>query len=114
MTIDGFYVGYMTAAGGNGMAIFVFKEGVLVGSDMGGVLFDGAYAQTTSGEYQGTVSVQVPGGVTVIQGVTAPPAGLRYDVPLSMPADFLNQPFIGITTPLGKVNVKLQKLRDLP
>lgn len=112
MSLDGFYAGYMTAAGGSGVALFILKDGILVGADMGGVQFDGSYSPGMDGDFTGTVTVKVPAGVTVIQGVTAPPAGLRYEVALRLPGDFATEPFIEITTPLGKVNARLQKLRD--
>ena len=114
MDLSGIYAGYMAAAGGQGMALFVFNSGVIAGADMGGVQFDGSYRTNDDGTFTGTVDVKIPAGVTVIQGVTAPPAGLQYQVPLSMPADFISQPYFELTTPLGRVNVRLQKLRDLP
>lgn len=113
MSINGFYTGYMSGVGGNGVALFVFRDGAIVGADMGGVQFDGQYTQNENGAYEGTVAVSVPPGVTVIQGVTAPPAGLRYEVPLSIPQDFVHSPYIEISTPLGAVNARLSKIRDL-
>lgn len=86
----------------------------MAGADMGGVLFDGTYSAAEDGGFVGSVKVKVPAGVTVIQGVTAPPAGLTYEVPLRMPANFLSEPYFEITTPLGKVNARLQKMRDIP
>lgn len=110
--IDGYYAGYMTAAAGNGMALFVFDQGSLVGADLGGVLFDGTYRQEPSGAWVGSVRVKVPPGVTVIQGVTAPPGGLAYEVGLSLPENFLESPFLELTTPLGPVTMKLVKVRE--
>ena len=112
--LDGIYAGYMAGTGGNGLALFTLMGGVLVGADMGGVIFDGAYSEDPDGGFSGSVVVKVPAGVTVIQGVTAPPQGLRYEVPLRMPTNFLAEPYFEITTPLGKINARLQKLRDLP
>ena len=113
MDIDGFYAGYMTAAGGSGVALFVLRQGVLVGADMGAVQFDGNYSLQDDGSYAGTVTVKVPPGVTVIQGVTAPPPGLSYEVPLKLSSTFTTDPYFEVITPLGKVNAKLQKLRGL-
>ena len=36
MSIDGYYAGYMTGVGGAGVAIFSFRDGIIVGADMGG------------------------------------------------------------------------------
>lgn len=113
MSINGFYAGYMTGVGGSGVAIFAFQNGVIVGADMGGVLFDGSYAPDDEGSLVGRVVVNVPEGVTVIQGVTAPAGGLRYEVDLALSPDFLTEPYIKIKTPIGSINARLQKLRDL-
>lgn len=113
MSINGFYAGYMTGVGGSGVAIFTFKDGVIVGADMGGVLFDGTYAPNEQGQLVGQVLVNVPEGVTVIQGITAPAGGLRYEVDLALSPDFLTEPYIKIKTPIGNINARLQKLRDL-
>lgn len=112
MSIDGYYAGYMTGVGGSGVAIFSFRDGIIVGADMGGVLFDGDYASNATGQFIGKVTVKVPEGVTVIQGITAPPGGLEYSVDLRLSQDFLSEPFIEISTPIGKINARLQKLRD--
>jgi hypothetical protein len=111
--VDGFYAGYMSASGGNGVALFVLRDGVLAGVDLGGVQFDGSYSKRGDGSYGGKVKVTVPAGVTIIQGVTAPPAGMTYDVDLNLPATFLTDPYFEITTPIGKVNARLQKLRGV-
>lgn len=113
MELNGFYAGYMTATGGSGVALFILKDGVLVGVDVGSVQFDGTYSLQEDGTYAGNVTVKVPSGVTVIQGVTAPPSGMNYEVPLRLPSTFLTDPYFEIVTPLGKVNVKLQRLRGL-
>ncbi|TIX89157.1 hypothetical protein [Rhizobium sp. P44RR-XXIV] len=112
MSIDGFYAGYMTAAGGSGVALFILKEGALIGVDLGGVQFDGAYDLKSDGSYGGKVKVTVPPGVTIIQGITAPPTGMAYEVDLKLSATFLTDPYFEIVTPIGKVNARLQKLRD--
>lgn len=54
--INGFYTGYFTGAAGNGVALFVMRDGVLVGVDMSGVTFDGNYkADSSSGKLVGKV-----------------------------------------------------------
>jgi hypothetical protein len=115
MIENGIYAGFMTATtGASGMALFVLSNGVLSGADLGGVTFDGDYTVNQNGDAEGSVKVQVPEGITVIQGVTAPPGGLKYEVPILLPAQSKDYPFFLISTPLGKVNVRLQKLRALP
>ena len=110
---DGFYAAYMSGSNGQGFVVFVFSAGVIVGADPLGVNFDGVYKDLEDGSLEGNVTVTVPGGGTVIQGASAGPAGFQYDVPLSFASNALEVDFIRMSTPLGPVNVRLRKLRDL-
>ena len=111
--LDGFYAGYMTADG-YGVVLFVFKGSSIVGTDAGGVRFDGTYQQRdNSGSYVGKITIDAPPNVDLIQGINSGPKGLVYEVPFTLPENFLQAPFIKIDTPFGPVNVKLEKLRDL-
>ncbi|RWM57438.1 hypothetical protein [Mesorhizobium sp.] len=111
--LDGFYVGYMSADG-YGVVLFVFKGKAIVGVDAGGVKFDGNFDQDPATKaYSGKISVDAPPNIDLIQGINTGPNGLKYEVPFTMPENFLEAPFIKITTPFGAVNVKLEKLRDL-
>lgn len=112
--LDGFYVGYMTATSGYGVVLFVFQGDVIVGVDAGGVKFDGKFVRNTeSGDYQGDICVEAPPNISLVQGISSGPSGVKYTVPFSLPSDFLSYPFIKVETPFGAVNVKLEKLRDL-
>jgi hypothetical protein len=111
--IDGYYAGYMTASAGHGMALLVFDRGTIAGADLNGVQFDGSYRQVEGGAWTGQVRVKIPPGTTVIQGYTAPPQGLSYDVPVSLPGNFLDAPYIELATPLGPVAMRLVKVREV-
>jgi hypothetical protein len=110
---DGIYSAYMTGAEGQGFAMLVFHQGIVAGTDALGTLFDGEYKEDEAGTLAGIVRVSIPGGGTVIQGASAGPAGLRYDVSIRLTQDDLEAPFIEIPTPLGAVNLKLEKVRSL-
>lgn len=110
--IDGIYAGYMTGAEVNGFATFVFLKGIISGVDPLGVMFDGTYTAHAEG-YTVSVTVKIPSGGTVIQGASAGPDGISYNVQLQFSADFAEQDFIRIDTPLGAVNLRLKKIRDL-
>ena len=111
--LNGFYAGYMSAEG-YGLALFVFKKNHIVGSDAGGVKFDGKFEMDLkSKEYVGDVEVSAPPNTDLIQGVNSGPRGLTYKVKFTMPENFLESPFIKVTTPFGAVNIRLEKLRDL-
>jgi hypothetical protein len=111
--LDGFYVGYMSSVG-YGVALFVFRDGHIVGVDAGGVKFDGTYKfDEAQNSYLGHVTIDIPPNTTVIQGQTMGTQGLKYTTNLALPANFLAEPFFQVSTPLGTVNVKMEKLRDL-
>jgi len=113
MMIDGFYVGYMSATG-YGVVLFVFSGGVIVGVDAGGVKFDGTYKQEPDTKaFEGTVKVNAPPNIDLVQGLNSGPQGLQYEVPFYLPPNFLEAPFIRVATPFGPVNIKLEKVRDL-
>jgi hypothetical protein len=112
-TIDGIYAAYMTGSDGQGFGMFVFLGGVLSGADPLGVRFDGDYAEASDGSVTGTVTVTVPPDGTVIQGVSTGSSSMTYQVPLSLGADFATVPYFSLVTPLGTVNIKLEKLKDL-
>lgn len=112
--INGFYTGYFTGAAGNGVALFVMRDGVIMGVDMSGVTFDGHYTpDDASSKLVGKVTVVIPPNATTVQGVTAGPTGITYEVDLSIPEGFMNEPYIQLKTPYGVVNVKMKKMREL-
>lgn len=111
--INGFYAGYMTGAEGTGLAVFIFSEGKITGTDLEGVLFDGLITQSETGDHVGRCTVRVPAEVQVIQGVTTGSQSLTYDTPVVIPHRFTSETNIRIDTPLGPVNLRLHFLRDL-
>jgi hypothetical protein len=111
--LDGFYVGYMTGVG-YGVVLFAFKDDFIIGVDAGGVRFDGKYSKAADLQsYVGKITVTAPANINLVQGVNTGASGLTYEVEFSMPEDFLSRPYISVSTPIGPVNVKLEKLRDL-
>lgn len=112
--LDGFYAGYMSSPTAYGFALFVFRQGAIVGVDGGGVKFDGTYATNVDGEYVGSMNVDAPPNISLIQGISTGSAGLKYSMPLILPKNFIELPFMKIETPFGPVHVRLERLRDLP
>lgn len=110
--LDGIYVAYMAGAEGNGFGMFAFRQGVIAGADPIGVMFDGAY-KCLSDSYLATVTVKVPAGGTVIQGVSSGPSGITYEVEFRLPDSFEEQEFHRVETPLGPVNIRFKRLRSL-
>jgi hypothetical protein len=111
--LDGFYVGYMSGQG-YGVVLFVFKGNSIVGVDAGGVKFDGNFEKDgETKEYRGKVTVSAPPNIELIQGIRTGDTGLKYDVSFALSENFTELPFARIDTPLGPVNIKLEKVRDL-
>lgn len=112
--IEGVYAAYMTGTEGQGFALVLFMDGIITGADPLGVLFDGWYKiSKKESSYSVSVNVKVPKGGTVIQGVTAKDSDIAYDVLLTLPRKFWELDYIPVTTPLGPINMKLKKIRDL-
>ncbi len=111
--MDGFYVAYISGTAGLGMAMFIFREGVMVGSDISGVSYDGTYVASEDGRSaQVSAVVNVPGGTTLVQGVVVPPEGESFRIERLIPL-VNDAQFFPLDTPHGPVNVRLTKLRDL-
>jgi hypothetical protein len=111
--IDGFYVAYISGTAGLGMAMFIFSKGIVVGSDVSGVSYDGTYEPTQGGSSAHIkASVVVPGSTTFVQGGVAPPEGTTFPLDVVVPLKS-SEPFFHLETPRGPVNVRLTKLRGL-
>jgi hypothetical protein len=111
--INGFYAGYFAAAAGEGVAIFVLRNGILTGVDAGGITYDGTFEEASQGEFVVEATVKIPPLVPSIIGITGGEQGTSYSIEFKLPSSFLDQPFIRIETPGGPVNMRWVKLRDL-
>lgn len=112
-SLDGFYSALFSGKAGEGSAMFILSNGLLVGADPLGVLFDGSYVADGNGGFTGRVTVKAPPNGELVQGVTTGPDGLVYDVGVEIPSDFEARPFLTLTTPIGPVNFTLKLLRTL-
>jgi len=113
--IDGIYSAKMTGSEGQGLVIFIFSKGTVIGVDLMGGQFDGSYSLSQDGTtIDVDVTVKIPPNTLVIQGASVGSAGLTYNVPVKLPSNFGELEFIKIDTPLGPVNVKFECLRALP
>lgn len=112
--LNGFYVGFISGSVDQGLAVFVFQNGVIVGADFSGTAFDGSIRdKNADGELRCSLSVSLPPNGTTVQGVETGPNGIAYEIEFLLPADFAQRSFFNVATPLGSVNVKLQKVREL-
>jgi hypothetical protein len=112
--LNGFYAGFFSGAEDNGVAVFVFRNGVVAGADFAGTTFDGKIVEKRpDGSYSGAIAIKLPAGGRTVQGVDTGPEGISYQVDFNLPVDFAERSYFFVDTPLGGVNVRLQKLRNL-
>jgi hypothetical protein len=110
--IEGIYAAYMAARAGTSVLLFVIKDSKLTGVDVGGLKYDGEVSTTKTGFHCSVVYV-IPPGAPLITG--SPPATSPQRIPLEfdLPTDFARGQTIRIETPLGPLNARFEKLRDL-
>jgi hypothetical protein len=112
--LNGFYAGFMSGSADQGLAVFVFRNGIIVGADFAGTTFDGSIREKSAdGGLTCSMRVSLPPNGTTVQGIETGPNGTSYEIEFVLPADFEQRPFFNVATPLGSVNVKLQKVREL-
>ena len=111
---DGFYSAFMTGSAGTTFAIFVFKDGILAGTDRGGGKYDGKYEVSESEEVvTGEINIILPTGSNSITGPIADSGPIRFSVQIKIPTRLDAAEYIRVETPTGPINAKLAKLRDL-
>jgi hypothetical protein len=108
------YVAYFTGVAGQSIGLFYIGDGALVGVDVGTMQYDGSYQTTPDGSLEGIVEYILPAGVSLITGAPAGTAPTKVAVKLMLPANFADGRVIMIETPLGPVNAKFEKVKDLP
>jgi hypothetical protein len=110
--MDGFYAAFMTGRAGISVLLIVIRGNVIVGVDVGGLQYDGTIEETATG-YRCSVVYVVPPGAALITGAPPPSQPVRIPVSFELTRGFADGRIVTITTPLGPVNAKFQKLRDL-
>jgi len=107
------YIAYLTGSGGQSIGLFYVGGGVIAGIDVGAMQYDGSYSTTQDGSLAGTLNYVVPAGANLITGPSAP-TPMKVPLELRLPAGFADGRVVSINTPLGPVNAKFEKLKDLP
>ena len=109
--IDGIYTVYMTGAAGQGIAMFVFKEGIIAGADMAGLTFSGTYSNK-DGKVKGEIEYSMPAQSLSITGAAFEEPSGTIKIPLDLPTDIQPCETYRIATPIGPVNSKFVKNID--
>lgn len=108
------YVAYMTGAAGQSIGLFYVGDGIIAGVDMGTMKYSGAYTTNPDGGIEGIVEYVIPAGVPIITGATTGATPARVSAPLKLPPDFNDGRVVTVDTPLGPVNAKFEKIREIP
>lgn len=113
--LDGFYAGYITGNAGVTTLLFALQRGRFVGVDVGGLKYDGVLEEKRDGSgYTLSLVYVIPPGASLITGASPPETTLKVPLSTELPLQFADGRVIGILTPLGPVNARFEKLRDLP
>jgi hypothetical protein len=89
------------------------KDGVIAGTDIAGMLYDGTFEITPDGFVLGRVKYVLPVGSSTITGLSATDEPIELISPLKLPLVFANDTVHRIETPAGPVNAKFKKVRGL-
>lgn len=109
---DGFYAIFYQGQSGPGLAQIQLVDGRIVGADTTGGLWDGEYAVNPAiGSIACKVTVRLPPGVPLATTGKPPERDEAVDMKFNLPLDFASRPFVSLNLPIGKVNVRFQKIR---
>ena len=112
--VDGIYSAYFTGVHGNSIAMFVFKDRLITGADVGGGLYEGHFDLTEDGKnIDARITFTLTIGGQSITGASAADEPVRVEVPLRLPGEINKEDTFRIETPIGPINAKFQKLRTL-
>ncbi|HMS95446.1 MAG TPA: hypothetical protein PKA03_09545 [Tabrizicola sp.] len=106
--IDGIYTAYLTGIAGQGIAMFVFKDGKISGADMSGLTFSGSF-KSDKGRIVGNISYVMPAGSVSITGASFEKASGKLDVPIDLPETLDPLETYRVNTPIGPLNAKFIK-----
>jgi len=106
--VEGIYTAYFTGAAGQGMAMFVFRDGKIAGADIAGLTFSGNY-EVKDSQLTGEVSFRMPAGSQSITGASFEQGSDNIMVPLSLPEKIDPNETYLFVTPIGPLNAKFVK-----
>lgn len=111
---EGFYNAFLAGEFGNSLAIFVFSKGRLVGADIGGGVYDGVYSTDlhsclTDVEIVFTMAT----GSRSITGEEAEAEPVKVEMKLSLPNEIDPLEVHRLETPIGAINARFEKVRDM-
>lgn len=106
--VEGIYTAYLAGAAGQGMAMFVFRDGKIAGADIAGLTFSGSY-QVNDANLIGEVRYRMPAGSVSITGASFEQSSDIIVVPLSLPEVIDPNETYRVDTPIGPLNARFVK-----
>jgi hypothetical protein len=111
MQFEGFYSFVYRGHQDWGCGMLVLQSGIVIGADAGGVQYDGRYSPTSTGMIELDLTLHVPPGVALVQGIPAKAAAYDFPIRAVVPAQLGSEHMITIPTAAGNVNVAFRKVR---
>jgi hypothetical protein len=109
---DGFYAIYYHGNAGPGLAQIQLVDGKIVGSDVTGGLWDGEFAlDAVDHLIRCKVTIRLPKGVVLATTGEQIKGDEATNMLFNLPFDFATKEFVPLDLPIGKINVRFQKLR---
>ena len=103
---------FVSGPTGNSVVFGVLAGDRFRGADLNGSTLDGTLHRDAAGVVL-DLDVTVPSGIVAVQGVEAPPDGLRYSIHETLPLDYADRDYVRLDTPYGPVNARFQVLRTV-
>lgn len=106
------YIAYITGSAESTIGLYYIGDGNIAGIDLGGLKYDGFYRIESDGSYEGILSYIIPKSAQLITGQSTAEER-RIETPIKLPPEFWNGQIVRIEMPLGVVNAKFEKLKEL-
>jgi hypothetical protein len=108
------YFVYATGQAGSSALMLYIGDGIVAGADAGTGRYEGTAAEKPGGGLSAVINFTIAAGQPMITGGTAPANMPPIPVTLDLPPGFDDGRTIALKTPLGPLNVRIEKIRDLP
>lgn len=112
--MHGLYAAYFAGLNGNSLGLFYIGNDVIAGVDVGGSHFDGRLTPSEDGGLEGLLEFEPGGDQKLITGVAVDAIPKKIPVKIKLPSNFATGVVIRIETPIGPLNARFEKLKDLP
>lgn len=112
MQIDGTYAFVYSGADGMGFGVFTVKGGQVQGCDFVGAKYNGTAMVQPDGSIEGDIVMQVPAGVTLVQGTAAQDLPYQRRIKHRFPAQFGDGEPVRVDTPPGQVIMMVKRVLD--